>query len=893
MTNTNGKITKKPLGISTAKLGLSTKLAFGMGEASLKTSTTSSHSPRNSSVIVITKNKPSSVAQSQIKGSDALSKVEQEKRLLLLKMAEAEKNKQQQFLIQQEDLKVEEQQKKISAESSVIEISEKEQKEIFQINADVVSTELNDVAPNQIESDEKLQEMLNEKIERRNFIKSLSLSRGKVRNLNQISNPTQNEDKEVEDQPEQVAVKQESVKVIQEISVKKQSIGAHKKKKDTSAEEDLEIQKKKALAVLDSKKLGRHGNKGALSHFAMLKSNDEEEEVHVVKKIGSSIKKSKNKRNRHLQSSQEKVFRKVSIPDFITVQELANRMTEKAVDVIKSLMKIGMMVTLNQSIDADTAELVVLEFGHTPKRITDIEFEKGLLSETLDNPEDMKPKAPVVTIMGHVDHGKTSLLDALRLTDIVAQEAGGITQHIGAYSVTLANGKHITFLDTPGHEAFTAMRMRGAKVTDIVILVVAADDGIKEQTIEAINHAKAANVPIIVAINKIDKPEANPDRVKNELLSHNLVPEDMGGDTIVVNVSARTKEGLDKLEEIILVQAEIMALQANPKAVASGAVIEARMDKNKGPVATLLVQRGTLKIGDLLVVGSRYGKVKALLDDKGNHIKSCPPAYPVEVLGINQTPVAGDIFTVVANEKIAKELTDFRAHKEKEMKTAALRKDPLEMLFTKAKLDGSHKELAIIIKADVNGSAEAIASSLMKIPNDEVNLKILHCGVGGVTESDVTLAAASGALIVGFNVRANNQAREIAGQLNVDIKYYSIIYNLIDDIKSAVSGLLSPIIKEKLLGYAEIRQVFDLTKFGKVAGCTITEGMAQRNASARLLRDNIVIHEGKLKALKRFKEDVKEVKAGFECGISFEKYEDMRVGDKIEIFSLTEESRQI
>lgn len=881
MTNSNdsNNTIKKPLGLSNSKLGLSSKQPLEKGQANALGPKSSPNRLRgSSSVIVITKNKPAPNSPTRTVPG-ALSKEEQEKRLRLLKMAEAEKSKQQRVIIKTEAQKEEDIEK-----TNRSELVENSSESLYKKHSNtVISTEiLEDSAPSQ------------EKTERRDFIKTLSSNRGKVRNLNQILTPSpqSNEDNEVEEVLK--PFEEENIRIISDTVVKKHySIGAHKKKKGIPDEElESTTQIKKVLGDADTKKLGRHGNKGALSHFAMLKS-DEEEDEQFIRRTGASIRKSKNKKNRNTTPTQEKIFRKVSIPDFITVQELANRMTEKAVDIIKSLMKMGVMETVNQSIDADTAELIVLEFGHTPKRVTDVEVEKGLLNETPDNLEDMTPRAPVVTIMGHVDHGKTSLLDALRLTDVAAKEAGGITQHIGAYSVQLANGKYITFLDTPGHEAFTAMRMRGAKVTDIVILVVAADDGIKEQTIEAINHAKAANVPIIVAINKIDKPEANTGRVKNELLSHDLVPEDMGGDTIVVNVSAKTKQGLDTLEDTILVQAELMSLKANPKAPASGAVVEARMDKSRGAVATLLVQRGTLKIGDIIVVGTCYGKVKALLDDKGHAIKSCLPAYPVEVLGLNQAPVAGDTFTVVSNENTAKELVDFRMHKEKERKAASLRKDPLERLFTKAKQDGSHKELAIIIKADMNGSAEAIVNSLAKLPSDEVTLRILHSGVGGITESDVTLAAASKALVVGFNVRANNQARDMAGQLGVDIKYYSIIYNLIDDIKAAVSGLLSPIIKEKLLGYAEIRQVFDLSKFGKVAGCIVTEGMVQRNASARLLRDNIVIHEGKLKALKRFKEDVKEVKAGFECGMSFEKYEDIRIGDKIEVFSLTEELRQI
>lgn len=879
MTSSNDKNNpiKKPLGLSTGKLGISVKQPIKetyVNSLGLRSHATS-RSRNSSSVIVITKNKPVSSTSGV---NDAISKEEQVKRLHLLKMAEAEKIKQQAQL---------EQQKEVVLESTVTEIEQSylEDKRSDPVEEQVVAT----TKDNEVVLQDNILQY-----DRRDFIKSLSLTRGKVRNLNQVLiNQQQVESNDAEELPESEPVKHhDNIRIISDATIKKQPIGVHKKKKGSFIDEDSEriVSSKKVLFEPEEKKSARHSNKGALVHLAL---NSDEDDEKFIRRTGASIRKSKNKKNRNFIPPQEKVFRKVSIPDFITVQKLANLMTEKSVDVIKALMKMGVMATVNQSIDADTAELIVLEFGHTPKRITDVELERELLNEVPDNPEYMESRAPVVTIMGHVDHGKTSLLDALRLTDVAAKEAGGITQHIGAYSVELANGKHITFLDTPGHEAFTAMRMRGAKVTDIVILVVAADDGIKEQTIEAINHAKAASVPIIVAINKIDKAGANPERVKNELLVHNLVPEDMGGDVVVVEVSATTKQGLDTLGETILLQADLMSLKANPKTPASGAVVEARMDKTRGAVATLLVQKGTLKIGDIVVVGSRYGKVKALLDDKGKSIKACGPAYPVEILGLNQAPVAGDTFTVVNSESVAKELVEFRLHKEREKKAVSMRKDSLEMLFTKAKHDGSHKELAVIIKADVNGSTEAIANSLAKIPSEEVTLKVLHSGVGGITESDVTLAAASNALVLGFNVRANNQARDMALQLGVEIKYYSIIYNLLDDIKAAVSGLLSPIIKEKILGYAEIRQVFDLSKFGKVAGCIVTEGLVQRHASARLLRDNIVIHEGNLKALKRFKDDVKEVKTGFECGVSFEKYEDIRIGDKIEIFSLIEELRQI
>ncbi|CAN7974580.1 unnamed protein product, partial [Ixodes persulcatus] len=531
----------------------------------------------------------------------------------------------------------------------------------------------------------------------------------------------------------------------------------------------------------------------------------------------------------------EKVIREVMIPDAITVQELSNRMAEKAADLVKALIKLGVMATINQAIDADTAELIVSEFGHIPKRVTNAELERAIFSENEDFESILVPRAPIVTVMGHVDHGKTSLLDTLRCTDVVTGEFGGITQHIGAYHVSLESKHSITFLDTPGHEAFTAMRMRGAKVTDIVVLVVAADDGIKEQTVEAISHAKAANVPIIVAVNKIDKKEADVQTVKSAMLVHGLIPEEMGGDTMVVEVSARNKIGMDKLEEAILLQAELLSLKAREEGSAAGAVVEAKMDKNKGALATLLVLKGTLKVGNIVVVGNSYGKIRALINDKGEHLKQAGPSIPVEVLGLNQVPSAGDEFIVVQDERHARELVDFRIQRERAKKFIASHSS-MDQLFHKVQ-QAKIEELPLIVKADVNGSIEAIVSSLMKFSNDEVKIRLMHSGVGAVNESDVTLAATSNALILGFNVRANTQARNLAKQFGVDIKYYSIIYNLIDDIKAAVSGMLAPTIKEKLLGYVEVRQVFDLTKVGKVAGGYVTEGVVKRSANVRLIRD--------------------------------------------------------
>ncbi|MBC7954217.1 MAG: translation initiation factor IF-2 [Rhodospirillaceae bacterium] len=591
-------------------------------------------------------------------------------------------------------------------------------------------------------------------------------------------------------------------------------------------------------------------------------------------------------RLKNLQKGAEKVIRDVVIPETITVQELANRMAERGGDVVKSLMRMGVMATINQSIDADTAELVVAEFGHNSKRVSDSDVLVGLDGLT-DNEEDMITRPPVVTIMGHVDHGKTSLLDALRETDVVSGEAGGITQHIGAYQVHMRSGGKITFIDTPGHEAFTAMRARGAKVTDLVVLVVAADDGIMPQTVEAIRHAKAAGVPILVAINKIDKPDANPDKVRQELLQHDLVTEDLGGDVLTVEVSAKKRLNLEKLEETILLQAEVLDLRANPKRSAQGTVIEAKMEKGRGPVATVLVQRGTLRVGDVFVAGSEWGKVRALNDDKGNRVEEAGPSTPVEVLGLDGAPCAGDDFVTVEDEARAREIAGYRQRKDRETRAKLAQRGTLEEMFSAIK-SGVAKELPIVIKGDVQGSIEAIIGSVEKIGNDDVKVRVLHAAVGPVSESDITLAKASGGLLIGFNVRANPQAREMARRDGVDIRYYSIIYDVTDDIRTMLSGMLAPTLKENFLGYAQIREVFNITKHGKVAGCMITEGIVKRGAGVRLLRDNVVIHQGSLAQLKRFKDDVKEVREGYECGMSFTNYEDIRVGDMIECFEVEE-----
>ncbi|HEX3862250.1 MAG TPA: translation initiation factor IF-2 [Stellaceae bacterium] len=616
-----------------------------------------------------------------------------------------------------------------------------------------------------------------------------------------------------------------------------------------------------------------------------------EEEGERMRSLASVRRARERERQRMLRQDQVKIVREVVVPESITVQELANRMAERGVDVIKALMRMGVMATTNQVIDADTAELIVSEFGHRLRRVAESDVEIGLRGE-VDEPELLEPRAPVVTIMGHVDHGKTSLLDALRETDVAAGEAGGITQHIGAYRVQLSGGKQITFIDTPGHQAFTAMRARGANITDIVVLVVAADDGIMEQTVEAIRHAKAADVPIIVAINKMDRPEAKPERVRQELLQHDLVVEQLGGEVLNVEVSAIKKLNLDKLEEAILLQAELLDLHANPNRSAEGVVLEAKLERGRGPVATALVQRGTLRVGDIFVAGSEWGKVRALVDERGQNLREAGPSTPVEVLGLNGLPLAGDDFVVVESESRAREVTEFRTRRRRDTAATAGGRGTLEQMFSKI-ASGSAKELPILVKSDVQGSLEAIVGSLEKLSTDEVAVQVIHSAVGGITESDVILAKATGGLIIGFNVRANPQARELAQRDGVEIRYYAIIYDLIDDVRAALSGMLSPTLRERFLGNASIREVFNITRVGKVAGCMVTEGVVRRGAKVRLLRDNVVIHEGSLKTLKRFKDEVREVRDGYECGMAFENYENIQTGDVIECFELEEVARTL
>jgi translation initiation factor IF-2 len=648
------------------------------------------------------------------------------------------------------------------------------------------------------------------------------------------------------------------------------------------------IVKPAAVPTRSKADIAKKENRGRLT----LSNALNEEEVsrgHSVAAFRRRTERIKNK-SHGFQMPTEKVSREIVLPETITIQELSNRMAERAVDIIKFLMKQGQMHTINDVIDADTAQLIAEEMGHKVKRVSESDVVEGLDGET-DAPDALRPRPPVVTIMGHVDHGKTSLLDAIRKTNVVSGEAGGITQHIGAYQVSTARGI-ITFIDTPGHEAFTSMRARGAKATDIAILVVAADDGVMPQTVESINHAKAAGVPIIVAINKIDKPNVNPTRVRTDLLQHDIVVESMGGDVLDVEVSALKGTNLDRLLETILLQAEVLDLKANPDREAGGLVIEAQLDKGRGPVATVLVQRGTLKHGDIFVAGSSWGRVRALVNERGEQLKSAGPSVPVEVLGLNSAPEAGDRFDVVDNEARAREITDYRERERRNKRGVGSARASLESMMSQMAQSG-RKEFPILVKADVQGSAEAIVQALEKVGNDEIRARVVHYAVGGVSESDVSLAAASGAVILGFNVRANGQARDAAQQQGIEIRYYNIIYDLVDDIKAAMAGKLAPELRETFIGNARILEVFSITKVGKVAGCLVTEGKVERGAKVRLIRDNVVIHEGTLSTLKRFKDEVKEVISGTECGMAFENYQDMRKDDVIECFRVEKVARTL
>ena len=606
----------------------------------------------------------------------------------------------------------------------------------------------------------------------------------------------------------------------------------------------------------------------------------------------ASVRRQREKaRMREDQQPQVKQVRDVIVPDTLTVGELANRMAERTADVVKELMKLGVMATATQTIDGETAELIVQELGHRAQRVSDSDVEIGLEGAE-DDATSMKSRPPVVTVMGHVDHGKTSLLDAIRRTDVAAGESGGITQHIGAYQISTQAGNTITFIDTPGHEAFTEMRSRGADITDIVILVVAADDSVMAQTVEAINHAKAAGCPVIVAVNKCDKPGADPQRVRNDLLQQEIITEDFGGDVLCVDVSALTGQGLDRLEEAIMLQSELLELKANPDRAADGVVVEAKVERGRGSVATVLVQRGTLKQGDILVVGAESGRVRALLDDRGQKLTEAGPGRPVEVLGLNGTPMAGDNCVVVESEARAREIAEYRTRQIKDREAARGARGSVEQMLS-AIAAGEAEELPMVIKTDVHGSLEAIRVALEKLGTDQVKVRILSAGVGAISESDISLATASNALVVGFNVRAIPQARDLAKRDGMEIRYHSIIYELIDEVKSAMGGLLSPDTQEEFIGYAEIRQVFGVSKIGKVAGCMVTEGIIKRGCSVRLLRDNVVIHEGSLKTLRRFKDEVKEVREGFECGMGFENYSDIQEGDMIECFEMREVARTL
>ncbi len=633
---------------------------------------------------------------------------------------------------------------------------------------------------------------------------------------------------------------------------------------------------------------GEQRNRGRLTVTSATSGEEER-----TRSVAAFRRRTQRLKGHGAQDQKEKIAREIVLPEAITIQELAGRMSERAVDVIKLLMRQGRMVTLTDTLDADTAQLIAEEMGHSVKRVAESDVEEGLF----DRPDEegaTAPRPPIVTIMGHVDHGKTSLLDAIRHANVVAGEAGGITQHIGAYQVVAPGGETITFIDTPGHAAFTAMRARGAKVTDIVVLVVAADDGVMPQTIEAIRHAKAAKAPIIVAINKIDKPEANPQRVMQELLQHDVQVEAFGGDTLAVEVSATKNINLDKLLEAIALQAELLDLVADPERGAEGTVIEARLDRGRGPVATVLVQRGTLRVGALVVAGSHWGRVRALIDDKGGTVESAGPSMPVEVLGFSGAPDAGDRVAVVESEARAREITEYRERQRREKQAArgpALRTSLSDMM-SNLKAAG-HKEMPIVLKGDVQGSVEAITAAVEKLGNDEVVARVIHGGVGGVTESDVTLAEASKAVILGFNVRAHKEARDLAEQSGVEIRYYNIIYNLVDDVKAALSGMLAPTLRETMLGNAQILELFHISKVGTVAGCRVTDGVVQRGAHVRLIRDSVVVHEGKLSTLKRFKDEVSQVQSGQECGMAFENYQDMRVGDVIECYSVEEIRRTL
>ena len=658
---------------------------------------------------------------------------------------------------------------------------------------------------------------------------------------------------------------------------KKSHISSTKKKDLKSSEKDK-----------DDRKKGKEPQKRRKGKLTISEALNEDERQRSLASIRRRQEKAK-KKIVDIDAPKEKISRNVVIPESITVQELSNRMAERSVDVIKSLMQQGVMVKINDYLDADTAEIIVEEFGHQVTRVSEADVEQGI-SDDDDSDESKLPRSPVVTIMGHVDHGKTSLLDSIRETSIVSSEAGGITQHIGAYQINTNNNK-ITFIDTPGHAAFTSMRARGAKVTDIVILVVAADDSVMPQTVEAINHSKDAGVPIIIAINKIDKPEANPTKTKNDLLEYELIVEELGGEIQCVELSAETKEGIDNLIEAINLQAEILDLKANPNRPAEGFVIESKLDKGRGPVVSTIIQKGTLKKSDVVIVGQYWGKVRSLINDRGEQVKECYPGEPIEVLGLNNTPNAGDFLSVVENESRAREISEYRERQNKKL-TPNVPQSNIEQMLSKIK-DDVKKELSVIIKADVHGSAEAIKDGLLKIGNEEISCRIVHSGVGAISESDISLAETSNSIVFGFNVRANSQAKELADKSDINITYHSIIYDLLDEMKGILEGKLDPEIKETIIGNAEVLEVFKISKTGNIAGCLVSDGTVKRGENARLIRDDIVVYDGKISELKRFKDDAKEVQSGQECGIAFDNNEDIKANDRIECYEVLEIKKKI
>ncbi len=679
---------------------------------------------------------------------------------------------------------------------------------------------------------------------------------------------------------------EDDIAKAQDLPVQNDFDSTQKKKSNTSSTKKKDL--KSAEKDKDDRKKRKEPQKRRKGKLTISEALNEDERQRSLASIRRRQEKAK-KKIVDIDTPKEKISRNVVIPESITVQELSNRMAERSVDVIKSLMQQGVMVKINDYLDADTAELIVEEFGHQVTRVSEADVEQGI-SDDDDLDENKLPRSPVVTIMGHVDHGKTSLLDSIRQTSIVTSEAGGITQHIGAYQINTNNTK-ITFIDTPGHAAFTSMRARGAKVTDIVILVVAADDSVMPQTVEAINHSKDAGVPMIIAINKIDKPEANPTKTKNDLLEHELIVEELGGEIQCVELSAETKEGIDNLIEAINLQAEILDLKANPNRPAEGFVIESKLDKGRGPVVSTIIQRGTLKKGDVVIVGQYWGKVRSLINDKGEQVKECYPGEPIEVLGLNNTPNAGDFLSVVENESRAREISEYRERQNKKL-TPNVPQSNIEQMLSKIK-DDVKKEISVIIKADVHGSSEAIKDGLLKIGNEEISCRVVHSGVGAISESDISLAETSNSIVFGFNVRANSQAKELAEKSDINITYHSIIYDLLDEMKGILEGKLDPEIKETIIGNAEVLEVFKISKTGNIAGCLVSDGTVKRGENARLIRDDIVVYDGKISDLKRFKDDAKEVQSGQECGIAFDNNEDIKANDRIECYEVLEIKKKI